>query len=209
MSEFSKIRKARYIPKDERERLILCQTGSRYEKRNIALLRLGFGTGMRACELRDLCFYNLFDQNWQLLQTCHIYSDQTKGGYGDGDFYVLGKKTRQAILDYLEWRREKAKQEGKQLSLNDPLFHSQKGGRFKEKDLIILIKRIFRSAGVEGSSHSFRRTFATNFTKNNKDVKALQVTLRHRSAAMSLGYVFKNSETVKEMIINAGNVVQD
>lgn len=192
---------APYISHKERERLILCQAGEKYEKRNVALIRLGFATGFRACEIRDLCFFNIYNDNWELKEDCYIYSEQTKGTYGEGEFFLVGKKVRRSIQDYVDERKY-----AETLSLNDAVFRSKKGGHFKVNALRILIKNIFNKASVTGSSHSFRRTFATDFTKNNPDPKALQKALRHASPVMSLEYVSKNPELIKHII---KNFVQD
>lgn len=192
-------RTRKYITDAERERLIAAQKGERHELRNIALLRLGFGTGLRAGELQSLLVKDV------ILPECPPTTDNPN----NIRLIILGEKTKESVFKYIEYRHQDAIKKNNQLSPSDPLFASQKGGQFKGKDLINLISRIFKKAGIIASSHSFRVTFANNFSKHNSDSKTLQSMLRHKSAAMALKYMSNSNKMTEQLINNAIRKIQD
>jgi integrase len=202
---------ARYLLPDERERVIKCQAGERYAKRNIAMFLVGSVNGFRACEIRNLKLSNIFDKDWKLLENCYINPEQTKGGYGGGYFYNVVKSVRKAILDYIEERKEHAQLFGRVLDLEEPLFASQKGGRYKRKPfhkvaIVNLFKHILLKAGLHEtsagrlSSHCMRVTFASDFNYKYNNPKYLQVLMRHKTEAQSLKYVVANPMHLKDCI---------
>lgn len=194
-------KQARYITEKERERILKCQSGNKYEERNLAIVYLGFSTGMRAHELKNLKMYNLFDQEWCLRETCHLEGWQTKGEYGAGSFSIRLKRVRSAMLEYIDYRKKR-----KNIKLDDFFFITQKRGQFKGTSMPNLIRQIFRDAGIyDASSHSMRRTFATDFSYANPNPKLLQTVLRHKTSAMSLNYVAVNPRIIEDTIDKAFN----
>lgn len=195
----------RIIKEEEIERMIKCQAGDRYETRNIALILCGFTMGFRATELAKLCIDNFFDENWKLKEKPWINAEQTKGGYGEGRVFLESERTKRYLVKYIEERRRAAENADK-ITLNDPLFVSQKGGRFKKNSLVKLIKRIFLQAGVmndgkrAASSHSMRRTFATRLRDKGADAKTIMVALRHATPSMALEYVEADETRIENFV---------
>ncbi len=204
-------RKPRYIFPAERERMYKCQTNERYEKRNIALCRIGFTNGFRIGEITNLQFNNFFDEKWELLRYCGLRAEQTKGNYGERHFFNVVESTRQAILDYVEERREVAKSFGKILQLNEPMFCSQKGGKYKDTPfkpeslmklfcIMATMANVTENSNGPVSSHSMRRSFATDIFETCKNPKVLQVLLGHTSPIMSQEYMSTHPHTLSDIV---------
>jgi site-specific recombinase XerD len=93
------------------------------------------------------------------------------------------------------------------LTRDDPLFVQRKGGHdykgeaFQKNGIVKLIKQIFAEAGITDrvSSHSCRRTFATNLNDNGADIKSIQHAMRHRDIKMSMRYIENNPFRIKEL----------
>lgn len=201
---------SRYIWPNEVERIYRCQIGERYEKRNIAICKVGFCTGLRISELSLLQVGNCFSEEFKLLGHYGIRADQSKGGYGAGSFF-LSKSAKKALSDYMNERLSCANSLGIKVTLASPLFVSQKSSKhkeepFSEKALGNLAKHMFLKAGVKSdangkvSSHCFRRTFATEVSKRYSDPKILQTFLRHSSPFMAMRYRATNVLNLNEII---------
>jgi integrase/recombinase XerD len=200
---------ARYLWPEEIERIYRCQTGERYEKRNIAICKIGYCTGMRVSELALLEVGNCFDENVTLLKHYGLKPHQTKGGYGARAFF-LSKSAKKALIEYMEERMKRANALGIQITPSSPLFVSQRAkyreARFSENALANFIKYMFLKAGVKNdstgraSSHSFRRTFATEFSKKYSNPKVTQVLLGHSTIHMTMRYQATNVLNLDEMV---------
>jgi integrase/recombinase XerD len=82
------------------------------------------------------------------------------------------------------------------------LFRSQKGGAFSPNALQQLFSRIYqKDAGIEGAtSHSGRRTFATNLLQGGANIKELQVLMGHSSINTTAIYVQEDPERLASLV---------
>ena len=64
-----------------------------------------------------------------------------------------------------------------------------------------LFKRLYTKAGIEGaSSHSGRRTFATNLISKGFDIKSVSVLMGHRSIQTTARYIQENPKMLGQMV---------
>lgn len=189
------VRRARIITKEEIDRVIACQKDCLHGLRNTALILCGFTMGLRAMELANLTFRNLFNEDWEFKKEPWIEDEQTKGGYGGGRLFNQSKTAQYYILKYIEQRKSMLRK-GENLDLDEPLFSSQKGfGKFYPKTVVKLVRRIFFKAGIyddgknKATSHSMRRTSATCFAKKGGDMKSTMVFLRDRTIGEAQKYI--------------------
>lgn len=192
---------ARYINKKEVLWAIRCQIGRRYEKRNIAILYFGFTTGLRATEMQRLLISNVFDENWEIVEDIHLQAWQTKSKREETAVFVSESRTpQQALIDYINERKAQAAKFGQELSRDEPLFMSQKGGAFKNNQMVqLIIKMLTVDAILPGraTSHSCRVTFGTNLNEKNADPKTIQQAMRIRSVSIMLRYMRSSPDRLK------------
>lgn len=193
---------ARFIDKPELERAIKCQAGQRYELRNKAIVSFAVATGLRATELQRVKLYNVFDEQWNLLEDIRLAGWQTKSKK-DETVYLCSKKARMAIIDYINQRREGAENEGRELTRDEPLFTSQKGDDFKKNSMVKLLKKIFAvDAGLTGraTSHSCRVTFSTTLRDREADPKTAMEAMRVRSMRILMRYIRTTPKLIKTYV---------
>lgn len=186
--------KARVL--DEREFSRAINTARKYAhaKRNVALLYLSYGLGLRAKEMASLKVRHVLDDANQIADEINLIGAMTKGGK-QRHVYLTNSKVIAAVRDYLD---ERSEAEGVLFSLDAPLFKSQKGSSFSPNTLQQLFHHIYDLARLPGaSSHSGRRTFATNLIEKGIDIKAVSTLMGHSSIAMTAQYVEDNPKRLK------------
>jgi integrase/recombinase XerD len=167
-----------------------------HAKRNIALLYCSFGLGLRAKEMAALKVKHVLGVDGALLEEFNLESSMTKGRK-QRHVYLTNPRVVDAFRDYLDDRQ---KSEGILFNYEAPLFKSQKGNAFSPNTLQQLFHRLFRDARLQGaSSHSGRRTFATNLIEKGVDIKAVSTLMGHSSIAMTAQYVEDNPVRLKQI----------
>ena len=134
---------------------------------------------------------DLVDSKGKIVEVFYLQSQQTKGKKGRA-IYLTNKKLRKKLTEYLGTREN---------DLNRWLFSNQKGGHFDANTLQQLFKRLYMNAGIEGaSSHSGRRTFATNLITKGFDIKSVSVLMGHRSIQTTARYIQENPKMLGQMV---------
>lgn len=186
--------KARVLSEADLRRLLTVARAERQGRRNVALLLLSFGLGLRVMELAALSVGDVQGGQGQLREEINLQRRMTKGGK-QRHAYLSNPRLRQALSDYLAERQA----DPAQVCLpGSPLFLSSRGLRFSPNSLQQVFKRLYLAAGIEGaSSHSGRRTFATRLIEKGVDIKAVSVLMGHSSVAMTAQYVEDNPERLR------------
>lgn len=112
-----------------------------------------------------------------------------------------------ALIDYLRLRDDVARQENRSLIDSEPLFLSQKGGKYTPNSMQSHMGLMLKKwAGIEGaSSHSGRRTLATEMIhKQKRSVKVAQKALGHKHPATTLIYEDPPEDVVGEALRGVG-----
>lgn len=179
--------KAPYVPPGVLRRTLDAQTGN-HQLRNRTILLLSHFLGLRAKELAGLMVGDVFD-------------------FGSGDvkevvrlFVTKGNRFREAFLVHQETRDHvRLYVATRPARKNAPLFISQKGGPFTANTMQKLIRNIYFSADVLASSHSGRRSFATNLIERGADIYSVMQMMGHSSIATTQAYFASSPERLKRL----------
>jgi integrase/recombinase XerD len=151
--------------------------------RDALLLDFSFKLGLRAKELAALKITDVTDSDGSIPETFYLRADQTKGNDGRA-VYLTNKDVRKHLAEYLATREGDTR--------SPFLFKSQKTA-FNSDTIQKVFKRLYKNAGIEGcSSHSGRRTFATNLIEKGIDLKTVSTLLGHANIQTTLLYVQLN-----------------
>ncbi len=173
----------RFLQVDEASELVENPTqGGWYRIRNIALLELGYGAGLRASELAAL------DRGDIDLPERLVLVRAGKGGKQRR--VPFGPPAERALERWL------AEREGGPAS---PLFLNRHGGRLSVR----AIHRIVRDAGVNNGvagvhPHALRHSFATHLLGNGADLRSIQELLGHASLSTTQRYTHVSMEQLIE-----------
>jgi integrase/recombinase XerD len=72
------------------------------------------------------------------------------------------------------------------------LITNQMSGRFSSDSLQQLFKKMYTSVGIDGSSHSGRRSFCTNLSECGVSITNLQTLMGHQSISTTALYINEN-----------------
>jgi integrase/recombinase XerD len=188
--------KARVLNEKEFNRALSIVHTKAHAKRNAVLLYFSFGLGLRAKELASLKIRHVVGLEEDLLDEINLTSTMTKGKK-QRYAYLTNTKIRKFVQELIDERKLR---DGILFNFDAPLFRSQKGSYFSPNTMQQLLHRIFEQAGLIGaSSHSGRRTFATNLIEKGIDIKAVATLMGHESIAMTAKYVQNNPVRLKSI----------
>lgn len=179
------------VPKEAFERTLDAQAGRLY-LRNWAVLYVSHYMGLRAVEMSRLTVGDAWDSHSADIKR-HI---RLRSAYTKGNKFrsvpLASPEARKVLRDYLESRFP--------CSMTDPLFLSQKGGPFSPNTMQRMIKRLYQAAGVEGSSHSGRRSFATRLISAGVDIYRVKTLMGHASIQTTQRYFDTSDDLLEEAV---------
>lgn len=188
--------KAKVLTEQEFKKVLNVVRRQRHAKRNVAMLYISFGLGLRAKEMAALQIKHVIGLDGQLLDEINLTGRMTKGGK-QRVAYLSNPQVRRAIRDYVD---ERIEDDGILFTYEAALFRSQKGGHFSPNTLQQLFHRLYTWALMRGaSSHSGRRTFATRLVEKGTDIKAVSTLMGHASIGMTAQYVENNPARLKQI----------
>ncbi len=163
----------RYLPRSlkvaEIARLIRSLPKDTLGLRDRAMVELLYGTGMRRGELSTLDLSDLDFEGRQVL---------VRQGKGRKDRVVpLGRKAKQALLDYLEGAR------GKLVRGDDPgaVFLGRDGRRLGMGGVTGRLHELGRRVRLKLAPHLLRHSCATHLLRGRADIRHIQRLLGHES----------------------------
>lgn len=196
-----KMRGQAYVPsQDEFKRLLKIAGSGKYGKRDSLLILFSYGLGLRSIEMAALKISDVVDANGTPIETVKLR--RTKG-QKPRNIYLTDHRILKLLTEYIEERKSVAALKRQVYSLNHPLFLSQKGSHFTNRTLARLFKIIYANTGINATSHSGRRTFATNLIEQGIDIRAVQVLMGHNNINQTAKYVQANPERLKRITTNA------
>lgn len=84
---------------------------------------------------------------------------------------------------------------------NDYLFPSQKGGHISRKQGYRVIRQAAEKVGLENiATHSMRKTFGYHHYKEHKDIAILQKIFNHSTPSITLEYIGINQDIIDESL---------
>ena len=137
--------------------------------RDLALLTLMLGTGIRVSECVGLDIDDVDFDNDRI----HIYR---KGGAES--FVYFGDEVREALLDYMEERKQLHPNEGHE----NALFISSKNSRLCVRSVELLVKKYSRTVTTVKhiTPHKLRSTYGTNLYQESGDIYLVADVLGHK-----------------------------
>lgn len=155
-------------------------------KRDLALLELAYGAGLRASELVGVELSDL-----QL-------EDKTVRVKGKGNkerIAAYGEPCQSAIKDYIQNERTTPMS-------GEPLFTNRKGGRLTTRTVQNRIKRWAQEAGLPSdvTPHTLRHSFATHMLDGGADLKTVQQLLGHENLATTQIYTHVSIERLRDSV---------
>lgn len=156
--------------------------------RNLAMLELFYGTGMRLSELAGLN-----------LQDIDLVSEQIKvKGKGRKERILpLGGHASRALRKYYAERDPVAAAAGTKAAV----FLSARGKRLSARGVQFVVKGMLRKVadGAGLKVHSLRHTFATHMLDAGADLRAVQELLGHASLSTTQIYTHTSVERIKKV----------
>lgn len=161
-----------------------------HAQRDQAILMLSHYMGLRAMELASLTVGDVFDlHTGTIKEVIRLLASMTKG-QRFREVFLVNERARETLRIYLTTRSLR--------HADAPLFLSQRGGRFSANTLQRLLSICYHRAGVQGSSHSGRRSFATHLIQSGADIYAVQQLLGHSSIMTTQQYFATSPERLKK-----------
>lgn len=162
--------------------------------RDRAIMRLLYSSGLRISELTNLTLESLNLDEGEIL----VY------GKGSKERVVLmGDNASRAVIDYLDARNKKLKEEAKTsvtVFLNDDL--GKLGARSINRHIKVYARKAKIMANI--SAHTFRHSFATHMLNGGADLRVVQELLGHSSMSTTQIYTFVTTDRLKS-IYNASH----
>ncbi|MEW5922568.1 MAG: site-specific tyrosine recombinase XerD [Candidatus Zixiibacteriota bacterium] len=160
-----------YLSVDDIQKILYAvDTKSPRGVRDLAMLELLYGTGMRISELINLRMSAVYDEI--------------------GFIKVVGKGNRERLVPYGSYARKAVEKyltevrEAKRTEIEtDILFLSSRDRKFSRTGVWKMIRKYSLSAGInkEVTPHTFRHSFATHLIEGGADLRVVQELLGHSS----------------------------
>ena len=186
--------KAATLDQAQHKTMLEYLSNSRHSERNTAIYLFTYRAGLRIGTVAGLRLNDVIDTSGKVKEVVNLHSSIVKGGKNYAA-YINHPELQQAIEDYVALR---PKRKGV-----DALFVSQKGQGFTPNGLSHLMLKMYGSAGFDSaSSHSGRRSFATNVLRSGVDIVALKTLMNHSNIATTAEYVSHNEEYLKQVVLS-------
>lgn len=184
---------AKTLTENEISKVLKHLTTHKHSTRNRAMFLLTHLAGMRVGEVAALTYGDVVDSEGLVRTEIRLQPDQTKGSQARVVF--VSQRLRKELSIYLR--------QHPQLDHTYKLFYTQKRRRagFTANTLTQHFIGLYRAVGLEGAtSHSGRRTFATNIANNGVSVRVLMRALGHKHISTTMQYVDANDEMVRRAV---------
>lgn len=165
----------------------------KHSVRNRAMFLLTHLAGMRVGEVAALAYCDVVDSEGQIRTEIRLGAEQTKGSQARVVF--LSERLRKELASYVR--------QHPQLDPTYKLFYTQKRRRagFTANTLTQHFIALYKAVGLDGAtSHSGRRTFATNIANKGVSVRVLMRALGHKHISTTMQYVDANDEMIRRAV---------
>ena len=185
--------KAKVLSKDEIKRVEKIIAAESNAARNLLAFKLSVLGGMRVGEIAALKVGQVRGLDGKSVSVTNLTKHQTKGNKARRVFF--NDELQTAISKYLA--------ANKHFADDDALIQSSKTLKhFSNVTLCVLFKSLYTKSGVDTSSHSGRRTFATVKNANAVGMRTIQQLMGHKNIQTTALYC----DVTDEQLANAANV---
>ena len=184
---------AKSLTTAELERVLDYIANNANAERNKLMLSFGVLAGLRVSEIAGLTLGDVLDTDGQVRSEIYLASHRVKHGHARTIF--LNTRLQQELADYLVTRTLK--------DANLPLFSTQRGARcaFSPNTLTQYWHYLFSACGIDNaSSHSMRRSFATQISSKGVGIRVLQKLMGHRSAQTTMVYIDASDDMMRKAV---------
>lgn len=163
-------------------------------KRNMALMEVLYGSGLRVSELCNLKESNLDFSNSMI----KVFGKGHKERYAP-----MNQRTIDALKSYIFIGRKelilKCEKEAPEV-----LFVNSRGGALTTRGVRVILDKILEDASItmHVSPHVLRHTFATHLLDGGADLRSVQEMLGHENLATTQIYTHVNTEQLKRSMEN-------
>lgn len=192
MDRGAKEGQARIITPEQEAHIIETIKQGRHATRNLAIFLLTRKSGMRIGTVAGLLLSDILDAD-NSLKTIVVGRRNIMKGRKTAKLFLQNALLRETLEKWLLERPDSKKTEA--------LFVSQKGVAFTPNGLSKLMLKIYERAGLEGySSHSGRRSYATECIQKGADIVALKTLLNHSNIETTSRYVTHNDDYLLNLV---------
>lgn len=179
------------IPLEDVERLLALPGKDVLGRRDLSILEILYGAGLRISELVDLDVDDVDLDEASLL---------VRAGKGSKARRVpLGRASVKAVGNYLTVGRPELARRG--VRAEAALFLNARGGRLSRQGCWKILKGYARAAGLgdKVSPHTLRHSFATHMLDGGADIRVVQELLGHASLATTQIYTLVSQTKLREV----------
>lgn len=170
--------KAPYVSPEDFLVALDAQRGLNATRNRVALL-LTYMLGLRAKEAAALRVKDVWDyRKGEPKKVVRLLGSMTKGNKYR-EVFITDTKLRECLTELLATRLG---------SPDGPVLMSQKGGAFTPDTMQKMLAQCWKKARIYASSHSGRRSFATNLIRNGADIYSVKQMMGHTSIATTEVY---------------------
>lgn len=166
---------------------------SRHPERDCALLQISYRAALRVNEIAQLTLEDILAPDGKLLNIITLRKRTTKKSKG-GKAFLESPALRSALSTYVQKRLEVD-------SKYRNVFLSQKGTPFTSATLSRAYTSLYKKAGAYGcTSHSGRRSAASNLIKNGANIYQIKSVLRHENIQTTAVYLEEDDDTLAQLM---------
>ena len=157
------------IKHQDMDKLLDISLNNAFKYRDLAMIELMYGSGLRVSELVNLTIYSIDLQNDTILIE----------GKGKKERIVpINIHSKKAILEYLNVRHSLIKPHNKN---PEELFLNNHGKGITRQGFNFILKNLIKekNLNIQATPHTLRHTFATDLLNNGADLRSIQELLGH------------------------------